>query len=255
MTTTKRFNFAIGSGVTAERILALKERDFQVRKPGRFRIYDDVDWNHGLLGALLDLFFYFSERKIVWEEFILFCDKSCNGFTRQLLHSVNALHSFQKISFDCLGDPQEGENICPGISLNKNLETVCIGYNHSKKGGHLLSQADFLALNRLLATTKSLKALELHNVTNFDPKLLSQGFSENKTLVRINLEFSNNETSFHHGKKNDERISETIQLLIGHPTLQEIIICTKEQFGDLSSQAIQGLLSNSSKPEGNVTVT
>ena len=278
-TTTKRlFNFAIGSGITSERILSLKERNFFIRKPGQFRIYDDVDWDHELLGTILDIFFYFQQNKIIWEEFILFIcynnnnnNNNNNGrFTRQLLHSLNGLHSFKKISFNCLGRGGGGcklvpqningvENIFPGIHLNKNLESICIGYTTTKNtnntnttNGHLISQADFLALNNLLSTTKSLKVLELHNVINFNPKLLSKGFIENNTLEKIIIEF-NTTTNNNNNNNIDERISVTIQSLIGHPTLKEICIITKEkeQFGNLSLQAIQDLLVSKSNNNNN----
>ena len=104
------FNTTIGY------ILSLKTTDFQNKKQRRFcigitdanYIDDEIDWNHTILGAFLDVLYYFKERGIQWEEFTLFFDARDQSFTSVLLQTVNGLNIFKKM-FLSLGFDEDDE--------------------------------------------------------------------------------------------------------------------------------------------------
>ena len=242
----ERYNVYFGGSfstynTTIERILSLKTTDFQNQKPGTFHIEEDIDWDHAILRAFLDVLYYFKERGIQWDFFYLRFYARHQSFTSVLLQTVNELNIFKKLhlelrfvieddvySADC-------EYLFPGINHNKQLEFLQVEID-----GYYLDrfEEDFTALGSHLREMTGLKELRLRKMVHFNTQSFSQGLSENKSLENLKLNF------YDCNGIADEGLSDIITSLASHPKLEDLSIATKDdQFGELSSKALQKLLS------------
>ena len=217
-----------------DRILGLKDVHFDtMQEPGTIDLSSALGkWNHSILGALVDVFYYFSEEEIVWECLKLSFDESDRNLTRPLLHLANHLNLFKKLDLQLCSDPEDSVDLFPGITLNNCLEAI-------KLNGSSISSHDLEVLNRLLQSTTSLKELGMNCKGTVDYQLLSQGFIENKTLRKIFFEFDFREIE-------DEEIANIITIVTPHPLIQTLVIDWYDQFGRLSSLALQQLLASTS---------
>ena len=123
------FDFLFEYGNTAEDIIALKTTDFQNHKPGRFHIWYHDQWDHTILGAFIEVLYYFKERGIEWEKFQLNFKASDQIYTSPLIQMVNGLNLFKKMILDlAFYDDDEYSADCdylfPGIMNNKRLEEL-----------------------------------------------------------------------------------------------------------------------------------
>ena len=106
---------------------------FKNRKPGNFEIGKSIDWDHDLakaLSALIELFAYFNENRIVWERLTISLDHNNQKFTRLLFHTVNNMKIFKKMSLDWRfsqhSDSEMHDDVCPGIASNTFLQELSI---------------------------------------------------------------------------------------------------------------------------------
>ena len=185
-------SFIHDDDTTIERILSLKTTDFQNKKPGKFSIYV-IDWNHALLGAFLDVLYYFKERGIQWETFRLNYYARDQSYTSVLLQTVNGLNIFKRMNLTLNFDDDEEdvysgdcEYLFPGITQNKQLESLDVVID----GDHLNRfEDDFTAFASHLQEMTTLKELSLDDMTRFNAQAFSEGLDEHKSLEKLSLDF------------------------------------------------------------------
>jgi hypothetical protein len=219
-------------GDATEKILALKTTDIQ--NPRGFRMYYPT-WHEELLRIVLEVFYDFADKKLVWKEFFLFLNMSDLIYTRPVLFVAHGLGLFKRLKLFFYGgldveEQNDLEYLLPGITLNKRLEVLDVD------NGGLVSMGDFRALSRLLETTSILRVLDLNGLTRFDQDLFCQGIAENNTLKQIGLKFSA-ECDI-----TDECTSCIFTALATHPKLETLDILCNGHLGDLSSDSLQTLL-------------
>ena len=238
------FDFLFHDETTVEDLRSLKHVDFGTQKPRSFKVGFDVEnrngynieWNDSLLEAVIDVFDHFKENDIMWEELNLGFAARDVPFTRRVLYTANELSLFKQIHLTQRDNFEEGENLCPGISLNKRLETLVM---HQCYGGKNVSADDCLALGRLLQTSSSLKDLTLIGIDLYNHQGILRGFTGNKTLERVEINVSPMDSI------TDEEMSEFLRCFSLNRKLQIMSLWTKKQFGELTSQAIEKLLKES----------
>ena len=230
---------------TIEEILSLKTNDFENKKPGEFYIDERIDWDHATLGAFLDVLYYFKERRIQWKEFVLRFHAKDQSFTSVLLQTVNGLNIFKKMELRLFFYGEEDvysadcEYLFPGIKQNKQLESLHVGIGGTHRDRF---EDDFTSFVSHLQEMTTLKELKLWCMPHFNQESFSEGLRENKSLEKLHLDFQfSNDIA-------DEGISNIVTSLASHPKLEKLYIGTNDdrnegRFGDLSSKAIEKLLS------------
>jgi hypothetical protein len=222
---------------TAEDILALNQ--CEIRNPRHFGI-EAAAWDDALLESFMEVFRHCAEKKIVWKDFdLLSLDSADHPFLWRLLRLVNSLGLFEEMVLAFFAstwglDESEEECVLSGIDLNKRLEIldidVCVG---------AIFVGDFHALNRLLQTTACLKELKFGGMVNINDDLFCQGLAANTTLERLSLDCTSCDAL-------DISTANIFSTLATHPSLQELTVASSNHFGDLSSRALQILLTSSS---------
>ena len=226
---------------TIEGILSLKTIDFQNKKPGTFHIDEYIGRNHATLEAFLDVLSYFKEQGIQWETFHLDFYARHQSFASVLLQTVNGLNIFKEMRlFLSFADEEEDEYsadceyLFPGINQNKQLESLEVFI----KGTHRdRFEYDFTAFASHLREMTTLKELILYGMFHFNQESFLESLNEIKSLESLHLEFQ------FCNDINDEGISNIVTTLASHPKLKDLHIATSDQFGELSSKAIEMLLS------------
>ena len=222
---------------------------FRNRKPRRFKIlaFDFTargqrHWTHEMIRILLDLFFHFHEKRIIWEELEIQVISLNETFSRLLLHAVNTMNIFKKIDLSfltCDIASEEHNDFCPGITSNKFIEELkinCVGR---------MSRQHCHALNTLLQTnTPCLQELNLQtNVINW----ILPGLRNNRTLKKVTLEFIILDYEGDHGVT-DALSCEMVAAVTRIPSLESLcfkLVGNVNYGGNLTSEAFRRLLSES----------
>ena len=238
------FDFFFKNGNSLEDLRALKQVDFDEQRPRSFEvkintgnISSNTQWDETLLNEFTDVFKYFKEKKILWETFGV-CSSNCLDclFMRRLLCVANGLGFFKKLllyqheAFD-----EEGVSLCSGLHLNNSVETVVISRNNDS-----LSEADSRALGCLLqsSTTLTLLELTLHCVENINHQEILKGIAKSMTLKKLHIGFPTIESG------SDEQISQCVNASSQNQNIEELLLVSHGHFGDLTSKAIENLLSS-----------
>ena len=236
------FDFLFDDETTVNDIRSLKHVDFGNLKPRSFKVgFDlekgegyDIEWNDSLLKAVIDVFDHFKEKNIMWEDLYLVFRASDIPFTRRVLYTANELSIFKGLHLVQRGNFEEGENLFPGISLNKRLEVLCLYVLDLN-----VSADDCRALGQLLQTSSSLKMLGLSGIGTFNHQEILKGFAENKTLEMVDIHVSSRDSI------TDVEMSEFVRCLSPNPKLQKVFFRTGKQIGEMTSKAIENLLKES----------
>lgn len=227
-------------------ILAVKEISTEKgAKFGEFKLLvDPRSFKDSLLRDILDVFRHFSEKEIVWDTLVLEIDNDGDlgkfHFVRPLLLAANMMSLFRclKLHADAtlvdVEPDQECEFLLAGICLNRRLEVLQL---HSTTSGGRVTLGDYIALNQLLKTTKTLKRLTLDGITNFHDDLFCHGLGHNTTLHGLSLSFVQCDVD-------DAFLSGILHCLHHHLQLQSLVLSSSGQFGSMSSQALRALLSS-----------
>lgn len=228
-------------------LVEMKEDDFfQNRKPRRFENGRNTVWNQELLEDLLELLSYFHQKRIIWETLRINISKTNERFTRPLIHAANTMKIFENVrlwfSFD--RDTEEYDEFCPGISFNdftKHLHIMCVG---KMSRGHCIALSNLLQANP--PCLKGLKCDFTYWVgEDIDYTLILPGLRENRTLKNLSLSFSRKSHV-----TSDAFTSEIIASVASNPNFESLGIKNEDWsyrslFGELSSQALKRLLSDS----------
>lgn len=221
---------------------------FKNRKPRTFYISlerwsssSPPHWNHNHLGVLLETFFYFHEKGIIWEKLEVYTGSRNGRFTRPLLHAVNSMNIFKMVhlGLSLRDDYERGSeghsDVCPGITSNTFTQELQL----SIEG--MISTRRCLAVNNLLQqNTPCLQQLSFRQRNN-DWSWTLPGLRDNRTVKRILLQFDEN------AHVTDEITSEIVAAVARNPNLESLqMLFDKDQsVGDLSATAIERLLSDS----------
>lgn len=254
----------------------LSEANFVVpmdpsKHPGSFRIRNHT-WDAALYDIFVNLFDHFASTNVIWEEFDFFFmstyDVKSWKFLRPLLQRANSLGLYRKLRIEIhlLFGPENPPDTTPeflldDIHLNENLQAIELIANlrTTQSAGPLqrgelpfqMTEGDWLALNRLLEATDSLKELSLHGIGMLQDSLgvvdedeeqestwnhpLCQGFARNSSLETIKLDFEG-------CRMTDASLSDLVQSISNIPTLKSLTLSLPCQAGQLTSAALQDLL-------------
>ncbi|KAL3938144.1 MAG: hypothetical protein SGBAC_006874 [Bacillariaceae sp.] len=241
------------------------------RHPGSFRIRNHT-WDAALYDIFVNLFDRFASANVIWEEFDFFFmstyDVKSWKFLRPLLQRANSLGLYWKLRIEIhpLFGPENPpdttqEFLLDDIHLNENLQAIELISNlettqssgHLHKGEHTfqMTQGDWLALNRLLEATDSLKNVSLQGIGMLQDCLgaldddgeeeqacnhpLCQGFAKNSSLETIKLDFAG-------CRMTDASLAHLVQSISNIPTLKSLTLSLTCQAGSLTSAALQDLL-------------
>lgn len=232
------FEFRGGQGIDDAKLLALK-RTARIENPRKFMIHEPY-WSDALLQSFLEVFRHFSENNIQWESLELiprdgfFCSTT-HHYLRTLLLFANTMNLFQRYELSAplvpVGDYSEGECILSGIALNTRLKALAIDCPFE-----ILPSGDYLAILKLLKKSSSnLEELTLKGLCVSSNHHLSEALAANKTLKKLTLNVGGS----------DAVLANLVDALANHPNLKELTIHTYNQFGSLSSKALQRLLLSS----------
>jgi hypothetical protein len=147
----------------------LRKRPCKFIIAGPSRTGDALPWNDALFSSLFDLFIYFSEQMIFWEELEFCLDHGgiipYHRYAKPLIFEANRLSLFRKLNLKITGyiDPphlDDDEYYFPGIQLNHRLESLSLlmdGFAYEFTSG------DLSALRHVLTTSKSLRNLSIQD--------------------------------------------------------------------------------------------
>ena len=224
------------------KFLDLKKDNYYVLqkiKPGDIKI-GLRDWNHEILGILLESFFLFHKNNIIWETGLIELDSSNARFVGPFLHALNTMPVFKKLTIK-LGDFYEEDDICPGILSNTFTEIEI------ERAGKMSWGAN-LAFNKLLESNPPcLKVLAMflpEQEEDFDCRMMLSALINNRTLKNIHFMFLGR------GAYTDANTSEIIAAVARIPTLETFQMTYYDQnqnnvLGELSSEALKRMLSDS----------
>jgi hypothetical protein len=220
-------------------------KSLHIPKPGKFRIRSP-DWDDELLRIFMELFEYFSDEHIIWDEFELCLhgayDTQSWRYTRPFLATANARSIFKRLRLEIHllfgpDDPpdQESSFLLSGIELNKHLESIDLHLRGSRECLFHVTAGDFRALNRLLQTTQCLRELSFSGMATFDQALFCEGLAENRSVQKAKFDFFGCEIS-------DESIATVIKAVAKHRQLQSLTLIPSFHSSELTSEALKLLL-------------
>ena len=126
------------------------------------------------------------------------------------------------------------EYLFPEINQNTQLESLFVRIDGFYRDRF---EDDFTTFASHLREMTKLKELTIFHMVHFNEQAFSEELSENKKLEFLHLDFQCCTNIA------DEGISNIIASLASHPKLEKFHIGTEDQFGELSSKALQKLLS------------
>ncbi|CAJ1919594.1 unnamed protein product [Cylindrotheca closterium] len=242
---TKDFPFdfecdSFGSVVDADQILALATR--RIQNPRQFSV-DNLSTTKSVSGAIVRVFDHFSRHGILWETLAVTIDREDSSaepyeFTHSVIRKANSSSLFKCLeltaeSVTAKTGPR-GTILFPDITKNERLQSISV---HFCDGA--LALGDSLALKEMMATSQTLKELRLWDMTEFDQDLFCEGLTVNKSLEQLTLGLDRCNIS-------DKVIADIISTVAGHPALTSFSLFVRGQFGPLSSQSMEELLSRKS---------
>ena len=211
---------------------------FQNREPRKFEIIKPK-LNDEDIGILLNVFYYFHEKGIVWERGIFHVGKRTMRFVQPLLHAVNAMNVFKKmnIRYSFYDDGEEYSDLCPGITKNTFTEEITLSMIIIVGN---MAMVNCRALNNLLQTNAPcLKKLHLDTLGDFECKQILPGLSRNRTLKDLTLYMDRDVT--------DATTMAIVDVVTRNPNVEALFMrfSDADSVGDLSSEAFKRLLSDS----------
>ena len=246
MSRRPRVDFKFSEDEDVQKIDDLKNIDFQTNLPGTFEVSFKLTRNNGyyptssfeeVMIALLEIFLHFVSNGINWEKLVMNCADDPN--VRVLIGCVNLSHLFSEMVLVFNDFPEDesdraGYDVL-GFTRNKRLEVLRLVFDNCP-----INVTDTLSLKGLLkSTTTSLKELEVKGTSYFLHQEICEGLAANKTLKRLYFNFTNCELF------TDETISDIIESVTTHTSLQEIVL-VDGQFSQLTSSSLERLVTQSS---------
>ena len=208
--------------------------------------------NCNLGNDLITLFRDFAEHNITWEELKIVCDTFHNNIYRnplcELLPLAHELKLFAAISVwsedGCFKD--EKTWYFHGAASNSRLTSLSIDFHSSA-----IFKNDFDSLKILLENTTTLRSLKLKNMHELDnpsyeektpgsdgKDLLCEGLSNNNSLEDFELDLAVCSVE-------DEELALVISSLAKVPTLQQLLLSTRQHVGPSTSEALQSFFQSS----------
>ena len=258
---TKTTRFELFLIITNAEIGALQNPGrFEIRMSDRVGLYPPLPpylkyhrRNDNLGNDLVRLFRNFAQHSIMWEELKIVCDRFHSQIYRsqvcELLTLAHELKLFAAISVSsecgCIKFNQSW--YFHGAASNTRLTSLSIDF-HS----FAISKNDFNSLKILLENTTTLRRLKLKNMIELDnpsyeegtpglggKDLLCEGLSNNNSLEEFELDLAVCTVE-------DAELALVISSLAKVPTLQRLLLSTRQHVGPSTSMALRSFFESSS---------
>lgn len=210
-----------------------------IENPRQFSL-DNVSTTKSVSETVVNVFDHFSRHQIFWKTLVVavdFLDTSTEpyDFIQSVIKKANSTSLFKRleISSESMRAKTGSTDaiLFPDITKNERLESISL---HLCNGA--LTLGDSFALKELMATTHTLKELRLWEMTDFDHEMFCEGLAANRSLEHLCLGLDRCNIS-------DQTIAEIISSVAGHPTLTQLSLFVRGQFGPSSSESMRKLLS------------